>query len=275
LSAIGRSIPLGDAPTLLPRATAARRLRLALVVAVTLLVSVGLAATLRARTGTATVLPTTSGGIVVLDVSASISSDTFARINATLERLIRSNGRYGLVLFSDTAYLALPPATPARELRSFARFFAVPGRQGGGALPELPRSPWTDSFSGGTRISTGLEVARDVIRTQRLVDPAVLLVSDLDDDTGDLDRVSQLAVAYRRAGIPLHVIGLDPAPEDVAFIRRLLPDKRAFTRAALPGEGSSRAFGEVDRTLVIVTILVALCLALLAVVSSTLRWRAA
>lgn len=240
-----------------------------------LLALVALFSTLRTETGTATVLPTTSGGIVVLDVSASISSDTFARIHATLERLIRSNGRYGLVLFSDTAYLALPPATPARELRPFARFFDVAQRQGVGALPEIPHSPWTDSFSGGTKISTGLAVARDVIRAQHLADPAVLLVSDLDDDTADLDRVSQLAVAYRRAGIPLHVIGLDPAPEDVAFIRRLLPEKTAFTRAALPGEGSARAFGPVDRTLVIAAIFVALGLGLLAVLSSTLRWRSA
>ena len=42
--------------------------------------------------------------------------------------------------------------------------------------------------------------------------PAVLLVSDLDDDSGDVDRVSQAAIAYRRAGIPLHVVGLNAAP---------------------------------------------------------------
>ena len=39
---------------------------------------------------------------------------------------IRSNGSYGLILFSDTAYQALPPNTPARELEPLLRFFDVP-----------------------------------------------------------------------------------------------------------------------------------------------------
>ena len=34
-----------------------------------------------------------------------------------------SSRRFGVVLFSDVAYEALPPATPARELRTFVRFF--------------------------------------------------------------------------------------------------------------------------------------------------------
>ena len=71
----------------------------------------------------------------------------------------------------------------------------------------------------------GLALALDVIRSDRLARPAVLLVSDLDDDTGDLERVGQVAIAYRRAGIPLHVVGLDAAPEDVAFIRRFCPGR--------------------------------------------------
>ena len=57
-------------------------------------------------------------GLVVLDLSASISTDTYARIGATLDELADTGGRYGLIVFSDTAYLALPPGTPAAELRA-------------------------------------------------------------------------------------------------------------------------------------------------------------
>ena len=138
----------------------------------------------------------------MLDVSASISSETYDRILATLDRLADSNGRYGLVLFSDTAYMALPPGTDAAELRPFVRFFRVPSRTGGG-LPDPPRSPWRDTFSAGTAISTGLQRALDEIRARRLERPAVVLVSDLDDSTTDLGRLRDVALAYRQAGIPL------------------------------------------------------------------------
>ena len=98
-------------------------------------------------------LPAGTDGLVVLDLSASISTDTYARIGATLDGLAETGGRYGLIVFSDTAYLALPPGTPAAELRAFARRFDLP-EQTGGALT-VPTSPWTDSFSAGTKISTG------------------------------------------------------------------------------------------------------------------------
>ena len=107
------SIPLGDARAFERRATTVRRARLALL-------ALGLAATVafllaavRQPATPGSPLPASSSGIVVLDVSASISSDTYARIASTLDRLVKSNGSYGLILFSDTAYQALPPSTPA------------------------------------------------------------------------------------------------------------------------------------------------------------------
>ena len=239
------------------------------------LVVVALGAALRVQPTVSSVLPRSASGLVVLDLSASISSDTYARISATLDRLVRSGGAYGLIVFSDTAYVALPPSTPARELRPFARFFTVEPRSRPGALPELPTSPWSDSFSAGTRISTGLELALEVIRRERLLEPAVLLVSDLDDDTADLDRVSRVAVAYRRAGIPLHVVGLNPAPEDVDFIQRLVPENGSFTRAALPRRGDNGVSGRVDIPLVLTGALIALLLAIFLVVTQRFRWRVA
>jgi hypothetical protein len=231
-----------------------------------------LAVSFRLPATTTSLLPGSSTGVVVLDVSASISSDTYARIAATLNRLVDSNGAYGLVLFSDTAYQALPPGTPARELRPIARFFDVGAQRSPGALPEPPRSPWTKSFSAGTRISTGLSLALGVIRADRLPNPAVLLVSDLDDDTGDLERLSRVAIAYRRAGIPLHVVGLNASPEDVAFIRRLVPGSGGFTQATLPSERSGFARDRPDGLLVAAAALLALALGAFLLLSEPLRW---
>ena len=179
-------------------------------------------------------LPAGTDGLVVLDLSASISTDTYARIGATLDELADTGGRYGLIVFSDTAYVALPPGTPAAELRAFARRFDLP-EQAGGAIV-VPTSPWTDAFSAGTKISTGLQLALDTIKAKRLGRPAVLLVSDLDDDVGDLERLTGTALAFRRLEIPVRVIGLNAAPEDERYIKRLLRRSSDLSAASLPGD---------------------------------------
>ena len=65
------------------------------------------------RTTNAALLPAGSRSVVVLDLSASLSSDTFSREGATIARLADSGGRMSLVVFSDLAYEAMPPGTPA------------------------------------------------------------------------------------------------------------------------------------------------------------------
>ena len=185
-------------------------------------------------------LPAGTDGLVVLDLSASISTDTYARIGATLDGLADSGGRYGLIVFSDTAYLALPPGTPAAELRAFARRFDVP-EQTGGAIT-VPTNPWTNAFSAGTKISSGLQLALDTIKERRLGRPAVLLVSDLDDDVGDLERLTSTALAFRRLEIPVRVVGLNAAPEDERYVKRLL--RRSSDLSAAPVRGSERSSGE-------------------------------
>jgi hypothetical protein len=233
-----------------------------------------LIAALRVEQTTSTFAPGSTTAIVVLDVSASISSETYDRILATLDRLADSNGRYGLVLFSDSAYLALPPGTSAAELRSFARFFRVPRRSGGG-LPDAPRSPWADTFSAGTRISAGLERALNEIRARRLERPAVVLVSDLDDSTSDLDRLRAVALAYRRAGIPLHVVGLNPAPEDADLIRSLIAGSGDLVAAPTRETASSRFLAGRANDVAIATVVLALGLAVLLVVTQRVRWSTA
>ena len=227
------TIPFGELEAIVPatRRTLVLRVLLGLAAVTTAVAVVALA---RSQGSPQALLPAGSDGLVVLDLSASISSDTYARIGGTLDRLADSGGRYGLILFSDTAYLALPPGTPAAELRQFARRFDLPARRSGAIV--APANPWTDSFSAGTKISTGLQLALDTIREQRLGKPAVLLVSDLDDDIGDRERLTSTALAFRRLEIPVRVVGLNPSPEDERYVERLLRRPSDLAPAALPGE---------------------------------------
>ena len=99
--------------------------RLALVVLVAALALAVVVIAPRRAAPAETLLPQGANGVVVVDVSASISWETYARIATTLERLRRDGGDAGLILFSDTAYQALPPGTPVAELGSFERFFRI------------------------------------------------------------------------------------------------------------------------------------------------------
>ncbi len=182
-------------------------------------------------------LPTHSSAIVVLDVSASISADTYSRIGATLASLARSDGRYGLVVFSDQAYEALPPGTPAADLAPLVRFFRVPPQKRAGFAPTFPHNPWQDVFTSGTRISAGLDLARRIAFDDRVRRPAVVLVSDLDDDPEDLPRVISVILAFRRDHIPLRVVALNPGLAQAALFQRLIGRGNPIVQARLPGGG--------------------------------------
>ena len=122
----------------------------------------------------------------MLDVSASISTDTYSRIGGTLPRSRDSGGRFGLVVFSDQAYEALPPGTPAADLAPLVRYFTLPQQTQPGFAPTFPPNPWRATFSAGTRISAGLELAHRIALEDKPRRPTVVLVSDLDDDPSDL-----------------------------------------------------------------------------------------
>ena len=206
-----------------------RWLRLALAAAAVglLLGAFGLARDLHA-------LPTSyfasgSGGIVVLDLSTSVDAQKSQRVMRVLQSLSETEGRIGLVVFSDSAYEMLPPDTRSEELRPLLRFFdqgpvglgrprGFGGGSGGGAALNRaqPReeSPWSLAFRGGTRISTGLAEARQVIAREGDRSLSVLLLSDLDDSGFDTAPLTEELTAYERDGIRLRVIPLFPAPED-------------------------------------------------------------
>ena len=183
-----------------------------------------------------------------------------------------TGGDAGLVLFSDTAYQALPPGTPVAELGPFERFFRVAPPTTPGLQPQPPRSPWTSSFSAGTRISTGLSLALDVLQRDHVARPLVILVSDLDDDAGDLESLTSVALAYRKLGIPIRVVGLNPSPEDARYVQRLLPEGRPDRRRWAPGRAPGRRRRRRAAELVILGVLLAGVLAAFLVATDRVRW---
>jgi hypothetical protein len=271
---VSAHIPLADASELTP---AWRRTRLvrgvlagglgALVLVTALLVS-------RPSTHPLRFLPQSSNGIVVLDLSASISSDTFNRIGETLDELASTNGRYGLVVFSDVAYEALPPGTPSSALRSYARYFKVPAQTTPGLAPSFPVNPWTDSFSAGTRISSGLGLAFTLIRSEHLTHPGVILISDLDDDPGDDVALRSIALAYRQEAVRLRIVALNPSPNDQQRFSQLLGPAANITPAHLPGEQAAASHASFPTALAVLAIVLALGLGANELLNARLTWSA-
>jgi hypothetical protein len=233
-----QAIPLADTTALLTPARRTTVIRVGAAVGLVALAGAAILLGRHPRVHEVSFLPQQSNGIVVLDLSASISSETYSRIGQTLSELSSSRGRYGLVVFSDTAYEALPPGSPAAALRPMVRFFTLPPQTRPGIAPTFPVNPWTESFSAGTRISTGLELARSILIDSRLSRPAVLLISDLDDEPNDLPALTSVALAYRNEHLPLHVVGLNPSAADERLFRRFVAGRGTLSHARLPGDGA-------------------------------------
>lgn len=268
------AVPLADVRPLRRPAARTRVVRTVLAVGAVVAASAALVASLRTPSDATPLLPPGSDGIVVLDISASVSASVNRRLAATLDRLAAGGGRYGLVLFSDTAYLALPPSTPGSELRRFARFFRVPPPDGG-QLEQAATSPWSRYFSAGTQISRGLAHALDVIRREALDSPAVLLVSDLDDSSTDIELLAAVALEYRRTNVPLHVVALDADPDDRALVTALLDRPGDLVVAPDPGDARPSTGAARNVPLVVATVLTACLLTLILAASARVRWREA
>jgi hypothetical protein len=220
-----------------------------------------------------TSLPTNANAIVVLDLSASISSDTFSRVGNTLAQLASGRDRYGLIVFSDEAYEALPPGTPAADLRPFVRYFVLPAQTTPGFQPSFPTNPWTTTFTAGTKISAGMALARQVALAG-VRRPVVVLISDLDDDPGDVPRLAAVLAQYRADGIPTRVVGLNPTPADQALFAKLLGPNAPIIQASLPnGTPAVRSTTGFPWLLVVLGIAVAGVLAVHQAWGPALSWR--
>jgi hypothetical protein len=270
------SIALADRPSL---DGAARRTRAVQVALALLLVGTTAAAFVVApRKPGRHFLPSDTTGIVVLDVSSSVKPQTYFRIEQTLATIAATQSKLGLVLFSDVAYEAMPPGTPAAELKPLLRFFAPPTSQGS-AQDELARSPWDQWFSAGTKVSNGLLLALRMIDEQHATRNSVILISDLADDPTDLTRLTDAVIAFQDRKIPLEIVALDPTPANADFFRRLLGTDAVFQEATLPTDKQARGQLELTGTFpVTLAVLSALAVVLLALNewwAAPLRWRRA
>lgn len=198
-----------------------------------------------------------SGGIVVADLSSSIDPAKYRRIARVLRSIADTNQPTGFVVFSDSAYEMLPPGTRGDELRPLIRFFvpqeqeAAPrdddtnrrrrrfgGRSRGGFdgvsnFSYLP-SPWAGSFRGGTRISEGLTVARQMIERDGISNGSVIVVSDLDNSPFDNPKLAKEVGLYEKLGVDLRLVPLFPSNEDRALFLRLVgPDAFVANRELL------------------------------------------
>ena len=162
----------------------------------------------------APLVPSGTTGIVVIDLSASVFESA---LGDTLERMARAGERAGLVAFSDVGYELLPPGTPARELVPLLRYLK-PGQ--GEAAGELPVNPWA-SFRAGTRISAGLQIAREALIRERISDGSIVLISDLEILPDEVERLATEIARLRQEGVTIRIVPLAPTAEKRSLIERL------------------------------------------------------
>jgi hypothetical protein len=278
-------VPLADARPLRSLLLRGRILRVVLALVLVASVVLAIAESMRLRAQPAPVaLPNTSA-ILVVDISSSITSTVYRQIEHTLHTAARSGDRYGLVVFSDVAYEALPPGSPGEELDAYRRFFTpvLPESRPGSPSPTaseltFPANPWATSFSGGTRISTGLALALRVLEREQIVDPSVTLVSDLADDASDVPTLAIVLGQYDLRRIPLRIVALSPAQPDRALFQSLLSGNGRIEEAPTPPRSAATPLIEVDetgspRTLIVLAAALLAALALNELALGRLTWR--
>jgi len=175
-------------------------------------------------------------------------------------------------VFSNVAYEALPPGTPATALRPLIRYFTAPAANGAAALPT---NPWTRTFSSGTRISAGLDLAHRILVAEHLPRSRVVLISDLADDPVDVQRLNQVATAdYGPGRRPLSVVALNASPDDEAFFARIAGSAIADAAAAPAKRSPPRSTppGVLPARLVVAIVLTAIALAAYCLWTARLRW---
>jgi len=162
----------------------------------------------------------------VMDVSSSTLgfSDMIARSLLTLAN--NPSQRAGLVLASQSAYVALPPETPGSALRGWQRMVsyintqnhkvAVRAKLDRTPLPDPTPGdyPWVGVFTGGTRLSAGLAAAIQALRGAGIEHGQIVLISDLRDAPEDLPRVGALISRMHELGIKLRVVTVGNATRD-------------------------------------------------------------
>lgn len=192
-------------------------LRLVLAGGAVALVLAAVAAARDPATTERALIPPDRVGVVVLDLSLSITDDDYDAIRRTLRRLVAEEATIGLVVFSDVPYEMLPPGTPASELSPMLRLLVAP-RLG------PVQNPWTQTFRAGTRISVALGLARSALERDDVASGSILLVSDLETAPDDVPALANTIAEIDRAGIDLRVVPLAPSSDALNLFTGLLEE---------------------------------------------------
>jgi hypothetical protein len=215
----GGATVLGDLPGLRWWAdrTTAVRLALALALAATLAGAILLGRS--AGSGRPALLPVGhKTGVVVIDMSGSVSGGGFKVVSTVLRGLAAGNEAMGLVMFSDTAYELLPPNSPTSSLVAFGRFFNP--QPDSTSAPAFGSTPW-DEYTAGTRISRGLSMGQLALRRAGVTHGTLVLISDLADSSTDQASLVDEAAALKKAHIPVRIIPAHAAPPNAAAFAAL------------------------------------------------------
>jgi VWA domain-containing protein len=212
----------------------ARLLRLVFAGAAVALLAASLASARDLDTRERGLLPKGTTGVVVLDLSLSIADEDYDTVRSALEGIAKDDVRIGLVVFSDVAYELLPPGSPSSELRPLFRFLHVPKE-----FTAPPVNPWTSGFRAGTRISSALELAQDMLVRDGIQNPSILLVSDLETAPEDVPLLARTVDGLRRSNIELEVAALGPSSDAQTLFSEFLAD----SPFALPSEEGDEVSG--------------------------------
>jgi hypothetical protein len=242
-----QAIPLADAEAM---ARPARRLMLIRAALATGLLAALAGAVLfaqRPAEGERALVKGADSGVVVLDLSASIGQPGRTVVDP-FEYLADTGQEFGLAIFSGRAYEVLPPGTTSAELRPIIRALLpfpdvclartdiqcppgtrriVPDTEEAERIRRQQVTPWDNNFRGGTEISQGLRIGREMLERHNMKEHGVLLISDLDDATIDVPRLTRELITYRAQKIPIHIVALAPFEDDRFFFERIL-GKDAF-----------------------------------------------
>ncbi|HZC29100.1 MAG TPA: vWA domain-containing protein [Gaiellaceae bacterium] len=157
--------------------------------------------------------------VVVMAFSYSITGSTYRLIVNGLRKIEAAGNPVALVGFSDVPYEMLPPGTPAHELEPVARrFVPLPSKDGS---PTFPPSPWAP-LEGGTKISSGLTLADQILQRDHVRHGSVVLISDLETTSDDASAVVDAVDLLKQHGYPLHLIGLAPTGPSLHFFEGLI-----------------------------------------------------
>jgi hypothetical protein len=237
------AIPVADVASLRPMWIRTTVVRLLLASLLLVVLALALVAARSLEPAKASFLPRDSSGVVVLDVSLSVTDPVFRRIHNALRIMSEGSDRVGLVVFSDVAYEMLPPGSAPEELKPILRFYKEPSGHdpGSGSEKAFPVSPWASDFSAGTRISAGLELAVDMLERDKVEHGSIVLVSDLDTAPSDRPTLAQIAASVKSKGIELRVVPLFAFAQDLTFFRRIIGDDNLITPPQLAARNRRNA----------------------------------